>query len=79
MLKGVGLILLGFAIFALSRPYMEMASGGDVPPPPPRWAPFRYKALHYTRRSGAVVRIGIGQIIGAAGMLVGAAIVIAQS
>jgi hypothetical protein len=79
VLKGIGLILIGFAIFALSRPYMEMAAGGDVPPPPPRWAGLRRKTLQYTRRSGAVIRVGIGQIIGAAGMVVGAAIVIAQS
>ena len=79
MLKGIGLILLGFAIFTLSRPYLEMATGDDVPPPPPRWAPLRHKALQYTRRSGAVVRVGIGQIIGAVGMVAGTVIVIAQS
>jgi hypothetical protein len=79
VLKGVGLILIGFAMFALSRPYVEMAAGADVPPPPPRWAPLRHKALQHTRRSGAVVRVGLGQIIGVAGMLAGVAIVVAQS
>jgi hypothetical protein len=79
VLKGIGLILLGFAIFAMSRPYVEMAAGGETPPPPPRWAPLRHKVLQHTRRGGAVLRVGVGQIIGAAGIVAGALIVVAQS
>jgi hypothetical protein len=79
VLKGVGLILLGFALFALSRPYMEVAIGSEVPPPPHRRAPLKHKALQYTRRSGAVVRLGVGQLIGLAGMIAGIAIVVAHS
>src|SRR5436190_18168775 len=41
--KGIGLILIGLALFLLSRPYMEIAAGEDVPPPPPRWAPLKHK------------------------------------
>jgi hypothetical protein len=76
--KGIGLILIGFAIFAMSRPYVEMASGGDMPAPAPRWASLRRKAIHFTRRSGAVMRVGIGQIIGAVAIIAGVAIIVAH-
>jgi hypothetical protein len=76
VLKGIGLILLGFAMFALSRPYVEVAAGGDVPPPPHRRAPLKHKVIQFTRRGGAVARVGIGQIIGLAGMVAGIVIVV---
>ena len=79
MSAGIGLILIGFAIFAMSRPYVEMAAGGDVPAPAPRWASFRRKAIRFTRRSGAVMRVGIGQIIGGIAIIAGVAIVVAHS
>jgi len=70
-MKGLGLILIGFALFALSRPYMEMAAGGDVPPPPPgRW-PLRRKALRIGRRSGAHLRLAFGQVLGLAAIVAG--------
>jgi hypothetical protein len=75
---GIGLILIGFAIFAMSRPYVEMAAGGDVPAPAPRWASMRRKAIRFTRRSGAVMRVGIGQIIGAIAIIAGVVIVVAH-
>ena len=36
MANGIGLILIGLAFFALSRPYMEIISDDDVPPPAPK-------------------------------------------
>jgi len=76
---GIGLILIGFAIFAISRPYVEMAAGGEVPAPAPHWASFRRKAVRFTRRSGAVLRVGIGQIIGGIAIVAGVVIVVAHS
>jgi hypothetical protein len=76
--KGIGLILIGFALFALSRPYMEIAAGEDAPPPPPppRWAPFKHKAFHVTRRGKAVMRVAVGQLIGLAGMITGVVVML---
>ena len=78
MAKGIGLILIGFALFMLSRPYMEIAAGEDGPPPPapPRWAPFKHKAFHVTRRGKAVARVAVGQLIGLAGMVAGVVVVL---
>ena len=76
MAKGIGLILIGFAIFALSKPYMDVAVGDDVPPAPHPHAPWRRKVFQFTRRGGAVVRVGIGQLIGLAGMVAGLVIVV---
>ncbi|HKR99405.1 MAG TPA: hypothetical protein VJU79_07810 [Candidatus Dormibacteraeota bacterium] len=76
MAKGIGLILIGFALFMLSRPYMEIAAGEDAPPPPPRWAPFKHKAFHITRRGKAAIRVAIGQLIGLAGMVTGVIVVL---
>lgn len=64
MATGIGLILIGFALFALSRPYMEMAAGGDVPPPAPKRWPFLRRAAHLGRRGGAHLRLGFGQLLG---------------
>jgi hypothetical protein len=76
--KGIGLILIGFALFVLSRPYMEIAAGEDQPPPPPppRWAPLKHKAFHVSRRGKAAVRVGVGQLIGLAGMVAGVVVVL---
>jgi hypothetical protein len=63
MATAIGLILIGFALFALSRPYMEMAAGGDVPPPPPSRWPLRRKAVWLGKRSGAHLRLGFGQVL----------------
>jgi hypothetical protein len=76
VLEGIGLILIGFAIFALSRPYMEVAGGGGSPPAPPRWASLGHKVRQHTRRSGAVLRVGLGQVIGAAGMIAGLVVIL---
>jgi hypothetical protein len=74
--NGIGLLLIGFALVVLSRPYMEIAAGeDDVPPPPPRWAPLRHKAFHVSRRGKAAIRVGIGQLIGLAGIVVGVVLV----
>jgi hypothetical protein len=70
-MKGVGLILIGFALVALSRPYMEMAAGGDVPPPPPgRW-PLKRKAVRLGKRGGAHLRLAFGQLLGVAAIAAG--------
>jgi hypothetical protein len=70
-MTGIGLILIGFALFALSRPYMEMATGGDVPPPAPRRWPLKRKAIHVGRRSGAHLRLAFGQLLGVAAIAAG--------
>jgi hypothetical protein len=77
--KGIGLILIGFALFVLSRPYMEIAAGEEVPPPPPRWAPLKHKAFHIGRRGRAAIRVGVGQLIGLAGMVAGLLVVLGSS
>ena len=65
MAKGIGLILIGFALVVLTRPYMEITAGGDErPPAPPRWAPLKHKAFHISRRGKTAVRLGMGQLIG---------------
>ena len=70
-MSGIGLILIGFALVALSRPYMEMAADGDVPPPPPKRWPLKRKALQIGRRTGAHLRLGFGQILGLAAIVAG--------
>jgi hypothetical protein len=77
--KGIGLILIGFALFVLSRPYMEIAAGEEVPPAPPRWAPLKHKAFHIGRRGRAAIRVGVGQLIGLAGMVAGLLVVLGSS
>jgi hypothetical protein len=77
--KGIGLLLIGFALFVLSRPYMEIAAGEDVPTAPPRWAPLRRKAFHIGRRGRAAVRVGLGQLIGLAGMVAGVVVILNSS
>jgi hypothetical protein len=74
--KGIGLILIGIALFALSRPYMEIATGGDVPPPAPKRWPLMRRAIHLGRRGGAHLRLGIGQLIGLTGIALGLIIVL---
>jgi hypothetical protein len=76
MAKGIGLILIGFALFALSRPYMEIAAGGDVPPPPPKRWPFLRRAAHIGKRGGAHLRLGFGQILGLAAIGFGVALLL---
>jgi hypothetical protein len=76
MAKGIGLILIGFALFALSRPYMEIAAGGDVPPPAPKRWPFLRRAAHIGKRGGAHLRLGIGQIMGLAAIAIGIVLVL---
>jgi hypothetical protein len=74
--KGIGLILIGFALFALSRPYMEMAAGGDMPPPPPKRWPLRHRVIRLGKRGGSQLRLGFGQLIGLAAIAVGLVIVL---
>ena len=76
MAKGIGLILIGFALFVLSRPYMEMAAGGEEVPPPPRRAPLRRWAFHIGRRGRAAMRVGFGQLVGLAGIIAGVLVVL---
>jgi hypothetical protein len=77
--NGIGLILIGFALFMLSRPYMEIAAGEELPPRPPRWAPLRRKAFHIGRRGKAAVRVGMGQLVGLAGIVAGVLVVLQSS
>jgi hypothetical protein len=76
MAKGIGLILIGLAFFALSRPYMEIMVEGDVPPPAPKRWPLMRRAVHFGKRSGAHLRLGVGQLIGLAGMIAGLIVVL---
>jgi hypothetical protein len=76
VVKGIGLILIGFALFALSRPYMEMAAGGDVPPPPPKRWPLRHRVIRLGKRGGSHLRLGFGQLLGLAGIAAGIVIVL---
>ena len=76
MAKGIGLILIGLAFFALSRPYMEIAGGAEVPGPAPKRWPLMRRAVHLGRRGGAHLRIGIGQLIGLTGIVVGLILVL---
>jgi hypothetical protein len=71
MATGIGLILIGFALFALSRPYMEIAAGGDVPPPAPKRWPWLRRAAHIGKRGGAHLRVGFGQLLGLAAIAFG--------
>ena len=71
MAKGIGLILIGLAFLALSRPYMEIMAEGDVPPPASKHWPLMRRAVHLGRRGGAHLRLGIGQLIGLTGIVVG--------
>jgi hypothetical protein len=71
MTKGIGLILIGFALFALSRPYMEIAAGGDVPPPAPKRWPLRHRVVRLGKRGGSQLRLGFGQILGLAAIGLG--------
>jgi hypothetical protein len=70
-MSGIGLILIGFALFVLSRPYMEMATGSDVPPPPPQRWPLKRKALRLGKRGGAHLRLAFGQLLGLAAIAAG--------
>lgn len=76
MAKGIGLILIGLAFFALSRPYMEIITEGDVPPPAPKRWPLMRRAVHFGKRGGAHLRLGVGQLIGLAGIVVGLLVVL---
>jgi hypothetical protein len=76
VVKGIGLILIGFALFALSRPYMEMAAGGDVPPPPPKRWPLRHRVIRLGKRGGSQLRLGFGQLLGLAAIAAGIVIVL---
>jgi hypothetical protein len=76
MSKGIGLILIGIAFVALSRPYMEIITEGDVPPPAPKRWPLMRRAVHFGKRSGAHFRLGIGQIIGLVGIVAGVIVVL---
>lgn len=71
MAKGIGLILIGFALFALSRPYMEMAAGSDVPPPAPKRWPLKNRVIHLGKRGGSHLRLGVGQLLGLGAIAVG--------
>ncbi|HEY2603452.1 MAG TPA: hypothetical protein VGI67_17980 [Thermoleophilaceae bacterium] len=73
MATGIGLILIGFAFVALSRPYMEMAAGGsgEIPPPAPKRWPLMRRALHLGKRGGAHLRLGVGQLIGLGAIVLG--------
>jgi hypothetical protein len=74
--NGIGLILIGLAFVALSRPYMEIAAGGEVPPPAPKRWPLMRRAVHLGRRGGAHLRLGIGQLIGLTGIVMGLILVL---
>jgi hypothetical protein len=76
MTEGVGLILIGFALFALSRPYMEMAVGGEVPPPAPKRWPLRHRAVRLGKRGGSHLRLGVGQLLGLAAIAFGIVLVL---
>jgi hypothetical protein len=76
MAKGIGLILIGLAFVALSRPYMEIMAEGDVPPPAPKRWPLMRRAVHFGKRGGAHLRLGIGQLIGLTGIVVGLVLVL---
>ncbi len=76
MAKGIGLILIGLAFFALSRPYMEIMTEGDVPPPAPKRWPLMRRAVHLGKRGGAHLRLGVGQLIGLTGIVAGLIIVL---
>ena len=76
MAQGIGLILVGLAFVALSRPYMEIMTDGDVPPPAPKGWPKMRRAVHFGKRSGAHLRLGVGQLIGLAGMVAGLILVL---
>ena len=71
MAKGIGLILIGFALVVLTRPYMEMAAGGDVPPPAPKRWPLRDRVIRLGKRGGSHLRLGFGQMIGLAAIAFG--------
>jgi hypothetical protein len=77
MAKGIGLILVAF--FALSRPYMEILTEGDVPPPAPKRWPLMRRAVHLGKRGGAHLRLGVGQLIGLIGIVAGLIIVLHAS
>jgi len=79
MANGIGLILIGLAFFALSRPYMEIISDDDVPPPAPKRWPLMRRAVHFGKRGGAHLRLGVGQLIGMTGMVVGLILVLHAS
>jgi hypothetical protein len=79
MAKGIGLILIGLAFFALSRPYMEIITDGDVPPPAPKRWPLMRRAVQFGKRSGAHLRLGVGQLIGLIGIVAGLIIVLHAS
>jgi len=76
MAKGIGLILIGFALFALTRPYMEIAAGDDMPTPAPRRSPLLRRAAHIGKRGGAHLRLGIGQLLGLAAITFGIVLVV---
>ncbi|HEY7632016.1 MAG TPA: hypothetical protein VH817_15010 [Thermoleophilaceae bacterium] len=71
MATGIGLILIGFALFALSRPYMEMTAGSDPPTPVPKREPWLRRVAHVGKRSGAHLRLGFGQLLGLAAIAFG--------
>lgn len=79
MAKGIGLILIGIAFVALSRPYMEIMTEGDVPPPAPKRWPLMRRAVHFGKRGGAHLRLGVGQVIGLAGIVAGLIVVLHAS
>jgi hypothetical protein len=79
MAKGIGLILIGLAFFALSRPYMEIITEGEVPPPAPKRWPLMRRAVHLGKRGGAHLRLGVGQLIGLIGIVAGLIIVLHAS
>jgi hypothetical protein len=79
MAKGIGLILIGVAFFALSRPYMEIMTEGDVPPPAPKRWPLMRRAVHLGKRGSAHLRLGLGQLIGLAAIVAGLLLVLHAS
>jgi hypothetical protein len=79
MAQGIGLILIGVAFFALSRPYMEIITDGDVPPPAPKRWPLMRRAVHLGKRGGAHLRLGVGQLIGLIGIVAGLILVLHAS
>jgi hypothetical protein len=69
-------MLIGLALFALSRPYMEIMVDSEAPPPAPKRWPTMRRAVNLGRRGGAHLRLGIGQLIGLTGMVVGLILVL---
>jgi hypothetical protein len=55
---------------------MEMAAGGDVPPPPPKRWPLRHRVIRLGKRGGSHLRLGFGQLLGLAAIAAGIVIVL---